>query len=378
MKETRILLASVLKPINDSRMFRKLGLSLAKLPQTQIQIVGYAAPKPVAPENISFYPLFRFKRLSINRFLSSWRYFKLLLQVSPAVIIIGTHELLPATLLYKIFRKCRVVYDIRENYYLNLTTQGIYSPGLSRLLANIIRLTERLTAPFIDYFFLAEKSYATELPFLKEKYLILENKYQPAAPPINNDLSSAGQKISAKEINLLYSGTISELYGVFWAINLLEALNQVAPIFRLTIIGYCPQPEVLIKLKNRIAANSSINLIGGDYLVPHADILAAIQNSHVGLLPYQPHPSTFNCVPTKLFEYLGNALPVIIQRNPLWEELIRQYEAGLNINFQNFDAPAIYATLINQIFYGHKNLNTVFWQTEEEKLLHWAQTILPI
>ncbi|MGV3585414.1 MAG: glycosyltransferase [Adhaeribacter sp.] len=378
MKETRILLASVLKPINDSRMFRKLGLSLAKLPQTQIQIVGYAAPKPVAPENISFYPLFRFKRLSINRFLSSWHFFKLLLGVSPAVIIIGTHELLLATVLYKIFRKCRVVYDIRENYYLNLTTQGVYSPWQSRLLANIIRLTERFTAPFVDYFFLAEKTYATELPFLGKKYLILENKYQPVSPPINNVLPTPGRKLPAKEINLLYSGTISELYGVFWAINLLEALNQVAPIFKLTIIGYCPQPEVLIKLKNRIATISTINLIGGDYLVPHADILAAIQNSHVGLLPYQPHPSTFNCVPTKLFEYLGNALPVIIQRNPLWEELIRQYEAGLIINFQDIDAPAIYAALTNHIFYQHKNLKEVFWHTEEEKLLHWAQTNLQI
>jgi glycogen(starch) synthase len=378
MKETRILLASVLKPINDSRMFRKLGLSLAKLPRTQIHIAGYAAPIPPAPENITFHPLFRFKRLGLSRFLASWHFFKLLWQLSPQVIIVGTHEFLLAALVYKIFRQYRLVYDIRENYYLNLTTQGIYSPFLSRLLANIIRLTERLTAPFVDYFFLAESSYAAELSFLQEKYLILQNKYQPVEKKIDFTVHYPGRQLPTGNINLLYSGTISELYGVFWAINLLEALNQVAPIFKLTIIGYCPQPEVLARLKALLSNQTAITLIGGDYLVPHADIIAAIHNSHVGLLPYQPHPSTFNCVPTKLFEYLGNALPVIIQQNPLWEVLIQQYEAGLAINFQDFDASAIYEALTNQTFYQHKNLKDIFWQSEEEKLLNWVKTILPI
>ncbi|GEO03698.1 glycosyl transferase family 1 [Adhaeribacter aerolatus] len=378
MKETRILLASVLKPINDSRMFRKLGLSLAKLPHTQILISGYTAFIPPAPANIHFHPLFRFKRLGIDRLKVSWLSFKLWWQIAPQVLIVGTHELLLAALVYKLFRPCRLIYDVQENYYLNLTTQGTYSPVLSRFLANTIRLTERFTAPFIDYYFLAESSYAAELPFLKNKFLILQNKYWPDSEESNQKVPFPGRQLPPDNIQLLYSGTISELYGVFRSIHLVEALNRIAPIFKLTIIGYCPQPAVLAKLKACIAGKAAITLIGGDYLVPHPEILAAIKKSHVGLLPYQPHPSTFNCVPTKLFEYLGNALPVIIQQNPLWETFIQKYSAGLAIDFGNMDAPAIYETLRSQIFYRNTTLTEVFWQSEEEKLFNWVKTILHV
>jgi glycogen synthase len=378
MNETRILLAAVLKPVNDSRMFRKLGLSLAKLPNTRIQVVGYRSPEPAAPANISFFPIFSFKRLGLGRFLASGQFFKLLWRLSPHIIILGTHELLLITVIYKIFRPCQIIYDVRENYYLNLTSQKVYPPVISLLLATSIRLTERFAARFIRYFFLAEKSYAPELPFLQNRYLILENKYQTPTPTPPIPAPFPGRKIPTGGIQLLYSGTISVLYGVFRAVALCEALNQVKPVFRLTIIGYCPQPEVLLQLKTRIANNAAITLIGGDVLVAHEQIVENIQKSHIGLLPYQLHPSTFNCVPTKLFEYLGHALPVLVQQNPLWEELLTKYDAGLAIDFGHFDATAIWDYLANHTFYEGKNLSEVYWNSEEKKLQDWAQTtILP-
>ncbi|MDB5264130.1 MAG: hypothetical protein JWQ14_3413 [Adhaeribacter sp.] len=379
MKETRILLASVLKPVNDSRMFWKLGLSLAKLPGVQVQIAGFRAPLPPAPENILFYPIFKFKRLSLGRFTAPFLFFKLLWRLTPQVIILGTHELLLITLVYKIFRPCRIIYDVRENYYLNLTSQQIYSPFTSRVLAQVVRLTERMAAIYVSGFFLAEKSYAPELPFLDNKYIVLENKYKPITPFLPNQNLLSGRRLPAKDINLLYSGTISELYGVFRAVNLCEALNKIAPIFRLTIIGYCPETKVLEKLKALVSKNESITLIGGDELVPHDKIVAAIQESHMGLLPYQPHPSTFNCIPTKLFEYLGHALPVLVQQNPLWEDLINQYDAGLAIDYSHFETASLFQIIINKTYYQNQNLAGVYWQEEEAKLLHFMQkTILTV
>ena len=46
MKKQRIVLASVLKPVDDTRMFEKIGKSLAREPKYEISIYGYPSNKP--------------------------------------------------------------------------------------------------------------------------------------------------------------------------------------------------------------------------------------------------------------------------------------------------------------------------------------------
>src|SRR5687767_11228246 len=104
MIKTRILLASVLKPVNDARMFHKLGLSLSKLPGSEVHIAGFAAPIPAAPAHVFFHPLFAFRRLAAGRLLVPFRYLRLLFRVQPTVIVAGTFELLLPSLLYKLLR----------------------------------------------------------------------------------------------------------------------------------------------------------------------------------------------------------------------------------------------------------------------------------
>lgn len=376
MIKNRILLASVLKPINDTRMYGKLGVSLAKLSRTHIHIAGYHGPIPPAPANMFFHPIFRFKRLSWQRFLAPLIFFKHLWKLSPHVIILGTHELLLISVIYKIFRRCRLIYDVRENYYLNLTSQKVYAPLTSRLLAFAIRITEKLTAPFVSHFFLAEKSYANELPFVQSKYLTLQNKFQPPYPQVPLPPVTKEIILPTHKIQLVYSGTISELYGVFRAVTLCKALNQVAPIYFLTIVGYCTQPAVLHRLKAEIAGNQRITLIGGDILVPHHKILQAIAQSHVGLLPYFPHPSLVGCVPTKLYEYIGQALPVIAQQNPLWQEQVNHYQAGITIDYEDYQALEVHEKLSQGKFFPQQDLTGAYWLSEEKKLLAWAETTI--
>jgi glycogen(starch) synthase len=373
MIKTRILLASVLKPVNDTRMFHKLGVSLSRLPATAVYICGFAAPQPAAPDNIFFYPLFAFRRLAPGRLLAPWRYLRLLFRVKPHLVVVGTFELLLPSLVYKLCHPCRLVYDIRENYYLNLKSQQVFPPLVRDVLAAAIRAIELLAAPAMSAFFLAEKSYRQELPFLGGKSLVLENKFKPypgaAAPaPLSLPL-----RLPAEDIRLLYSGTISELYGVFEAIDLCCRLNACKPVFSLTIIGYCPQPKTLARVRAAIRDKPYICLAGGSHLVPHQQIVAAIQESHLGLLPYHPHPSLFNCRPTKLFEYLAAGLPVLVQHNPNWQPLIDNCAAGILIDYKHYDPAALLQQLAQRTFYAHKDLRAFTWEKEEEKLYHWMK-----
>ena len=354
-------------------MFEKLGVSISKLPGIEVHICGFKAPLPTNNANILFYPIFFFRRISISRVTAQLKFLKLLFKVKPQLLIVGTHELLVSSLLYKAICPCTVMYDVQENYYLNLTTQKIYSPIIRYVAAGLIRGIEKLAAPFIHTFFLAEESYSHELNFTRNKFLILQNKYKPNAA---TDLPAASNGIQlppSGQIKLLYSGTISELYGIFEAILFCEALHQVNPRYNLIIVGYWPQTSIGEKVKQLIRNKPYITLLGGDYLMPHTEIVRAITTSHVGLLPYHLHPSLVNCLPTKLFEYMAHHLPLVVQDNPVWNKIVHQYQAGINIDFKNPDPHLIRQLLEERIFYRHVPLEEVLWLAEEEKLLYYLK-----
>lgn len=378
MNKTRILLSSVLKPINDNRMFEKLGLSLSKLPETEVHICGFKAPVPAAPANVFFYPLNYFSRLSLTRLSAQFKYFCLLFRVKPQVIIIGTHELLLISLLYKLTYACHLIYDVQENYYLNISRQPVYPRFIRHLIAAIIRTNEILASCFIKAFFVAEESYVQELPFLKNKYLVLQNKYKPSAQAKVTGYTCTGKVIlpESRHIRLLYSGTISELNGIYEAIELCELLYKINPAYTLTIIGNWHLTETGRKVRAFIKNKPYINLIGGDYLVPHTQIIEAVGTSHVGLLPYHPHVSISRCIPTKLFEYLANALPMIIRQNVYWDNIINSYQAGLIIDYRNYNAAAINQQLLQTTFYQHISLEPAYWNSEEQKLSAWFKSTI--
>lgn len=373
MSEKRILLASLLKPVNDTRMYEKLGLSLCRLPGVQVHVCGFEAAIPAdVPRNVHFHPIFRFERLSLKRARAQLLYYRLLRNLKPDLVIACTHELLLPSIYYARRYKAKLVYDVQENYTLNLTAQHNYKTGLKHLLARGVGSIEKAAAQSINHYLVAEQSYPQELPFLENNYTLIENKYKPSPA---YTLPGTPVTLPPGPLRLLYSGTISETYGVFEAIAFADAIQQLRPGSTLTIIGYSPRKETWQQVKEMAARKSYLQLIGGDKLVPHQQIVQQIQQSDLGLLPYQPNESTFRCIPTKLYEYMAHALPVIAQQNPLWRTIIVQHAAGASINFAACDAGTLLQALQQQQFYTAGVPTDICWGAEEQKLL---QAIAPL
>ena len=121
---TVILLASVLKPLDDTRMFGKFGCTLAGRPDTVVHVAGREAPRPAsAPANLHTHTLLRGTRLSWARLQAQARYWQLLQQVQPQLVVVHAPELLPLTLLWQALGRRQFLYDVRENYALNIRTQ---------------------------------------------------------------------------------------------------------------------------------------------------------------------------------------------------------------------------------------------------------------
>jgi glycosyltransferase involved in cell wall biosynthesis len=374
--------------LDDTRLYGKLARTLATAqPAAAVWVAGRQAAPPDALGGFRFVSLLRGSRLSLGRLLAQWRYWQLLRRAQPTLVVVAAPELLPLTLLWqRLGRGRQFIYDIQENYALNIRSQGVYPAAVRGLLAAGLRCVEAAAARRAAALLLAEASYADELPFINalpaSRVLLLENKYQPQPGEV---LPRAARPLPAptEPLRLLFSGTISELNGVREAIALAQQLRAIAAWpggVQLTVIGFCQQPALLTELQ-AIAQNEAawLTLIGGVEIVPHASIVAEIGRSHLGLLSYRPHPSTARCRPTKLFEYLAHGLPVLVPPNPLWAELVRQYAAGLVVDFgQPAAAAQVAATLPTSTFYS-AGLPTeaVLWAGEGKKLGHLLESLLP-
>lgn len=376
-----VLLASVLKPLDDTRMYGKFGCTLAERPNTTVHVAGRAAASPHGrPANLHTHCLLKGSRLSWARLAAQWRYWQLLRRLQPDLVVVHAPELLPLTLLWHwLSGNGRFLYDIRENYALNVTTQQVYGGFTRRWLAAGLRWVEAQAAHQATAVLLAEASYADELPFLEalppNQVLLLENKYQPAS--MAPAMLPRPLPAPAEPLRLLYSGTISRLNGITEALALAEELHRSRPGGALlTVIGFCQQPSLLLELQQRQQTNFAwLRLVVAAGPVPHSTIVTEIQQSHVGLLLYQPHPSTERCRPTKLFEYLAHGLPMLIPANPLWEELVRRYQAGLIVDLRYITEAAHALQEITAagstsapLFYPEGIPAAAFWVSEGIKL----------
>ena len=95
-----IVVASVLKPVDDVRLYEKFALSLGQTNKYDINIIGFSTKNTPSQSNIKYYPIFKFRRMSIHRVLAPINYWICLRKLQPDLIIVTTAELLPVSCIY--------------------------------------------------------------------------------------------------------------------------------------------------------------------------------------------------------------------------------------------------------------------------------------
>jgi glycosyltransferase involved in cell wall biosynthesis len=368
IKKRRIVLASVLKPVNDPRMFEKIGQSLS--PHYEVHIIGTKSKTDSSHDNIIFHPLASYARLSIDRIVAPLRILKKILYLKPALLIICTHELLWVVLIAKIFLRCPVVYDIRENYFRNILYTNSFPALLRIFIALYVRIKEWMTIPAINNCFLAEAGYEKELRFVGRKKIILENKVKKILLPPAGKWSADDQKI-----HLLFTGTLAPTTGIFVAIDLATRLHGVEPRIQLHIIGFSPLHSVYHEIKNQTKDKNFIFFKESPEPVSHVEILSAIQKADFGIIAYPRNLSTENTIPTKLFEYLGYRLPILLLDFAPWVAKCRGFSAAIPFHHNNPDTAGILYAMAHHKFYSEAP-NDVFWEAEEAQLLQTVDRLL--
>ncbi len=356
----KILIASFLKPVNDIRSYKKIAKSLAINSGYDLYCIGYPANIELSDNKVKLLPLSYFNKSGFGRIKARWEAYKYYVKVKPELIIVNSPDLLVVTCIYKILFGSKIIYDIRENYFRNLWYQKNYFFCLRHLLALLTRSKEVFLSPLFSYFILAEKVYATQLNFIGNRYIVIENK--SLAPT-----KKRGEKKNSSSIQFLISGTIATEYGVLEGINFFTKIVELNPNSSLKIIGYCANKYLHQKLIGLAKTNSKISLEIESNPVEHSKIEQSIIDSDFGLLPYRKNQSIQGKWPTKIFEYMAHQLPIIIEKNKVWNEFIAKHNAGISIDFSTNPSTNI-STLLSQKFYNTPLPHNIFWRSEELKL----------
>lgn len=367
MKKRRLVIASILKPIDDSRMLEKIAVSLVKSGGFTVDIIGY--PSKVRPEveGVTLHPLAPFRRLSFSRLFSRFRVLRKVFAIKPNLLIVNTHELLTVAVVARLLLGTRIIYDIRENYFRNILYGGTLPPMIREVVALSVRLKEKLTSVFFHLFLLAEQGYASEMRFFGRRFEVVGNK-----AIVSGATSTVAP--ARTRCNLVFTGTLAQSTGVFEAIRLAKILHDVSPDITLSIIGYCAKASDLGKLKAAISPNKFITLTGGGQLVPHGQIMKALTTADFGIICYPPSPHTVNSIPTKLYEYLSIGLPIILQNHKPWVDWCAPANACIPVDFASIDGKTLLEQMRSSTFYTSPPID-VLWDSEEAKLLSALEKI---
>lgn len=342
----KILIASLLKPADDVRGFERFALSL--VPDFEVFMVGAPSlsPLPDVP-HIHFLPYDFFPRRFGQRLRALLAFHRRLWQVNPDMLIVQSPDLLPFAVFYSLLHpRCRLIYDVRENYLLNILYQGYYRGTGKYLLAFSARAVERVCSLRINRYWTAEKSYAEEMPFLKGKFDFVPNKFAPLQP-----VRRGRPLADPNRLRLIYTGTISRAYGTHLAVELAKKIHQIAPQTSLLVIGSCTDAKYLRELEEIIAYCPFIVWKVYNRPVNHQSIVDALTDADLAVMPYLPNRSTERCVPTKIYEYMAFRLPFLMPANPLWESITAPYRASLTVDFQDFDAEKLLRKIRTTRFY---------------------------
>lgn len=366
--KSTLVIASVLKPVDDSRMYEKIGLTLARSGKYDVHVIGCESASSENPW-ITQHAFKPFGRVSLRRFFAPWSILFRSLPLKPRIFMITTHELLYVALVLKIFTRCKIIYDVQENYYWNILYTTAFPLLLKPFVALYVRGKETLSASYIDHFLLAEKGYESELKFHRSRFTTIENKVSVAPPERKPD-----PIVYKNPLRLIFSGTLAETTGVFTAIDLAVKLHVIDDRFRFTIIGYCAQHRVLEKIRMLIQPRPFIELIARESPVPHAEIFRHIQRADFGMVTYQINPSTMNSIPTKMYEYLGFRLPILLVNHKPWIDFCLPYSAAVVFDPAHFDAAHIYRDMMSKCFYTSDPID-VYWKAEEPRLLQTVASV---
>jgi hypothetical protein len=355
-KKKKIVIASVLKPVDETRMYGKMATSLASRGH-EVYVYGSSATQVLPHSTVALHDHRLQKRLSLHRLTIPWRLLRKWLTVKPVILIICSHELLLVALIYKLLKPVKLIYDVQENYYLNILHTPAFPAILRFPIAFYTRLKENLSATFIAHFFLAESVYAEQLGFIKNAYSIIPNT-------VTEPETTRGKNQGYS--NWLFTGTLAGSTGIYKVIELVKALHSIDSTINLTICGFAPSVKEQLRIRSACSGLGYISLKGIEIPVSHSKIVEAIHQAEIGFIYYPPAKHTTGRMPTKFYEYSSWKLPILTWKDQAIANVVIDFGLGWVLNGDESTAEVLSKILSLPISKPLPHAH--FWEHSEKQL----------
>lgn len=285
----------------------------------------------------------------------------------PDLIIVG--------LFLKIFGK-KVVYDVHEDYPVQILHKTWIPSAVRPLIAYIFNIYEKLSSYYFD-------GIVAATPLIASRFKHSNIATVPNYPILSELFSANLDEYALRPFHIVYAGQITESRGIIEMINTIGILKDTHNV-TLKLLGTF---KCSIEIEKRVRASNGWSNVDFAGWINRDEIGKIMSTSRIGLVLLHPLENYLESYPAKLFDYMAAGLPVIASNFPLWQEIVNSANCGLTVDPLNIDeiASAIKWLLDNPEEAAQMGLNGQSaakehynWEISSVRLISLYRKIAPV
>lgn len=365
----RVMIFSSVHPHDDSRIFHKQAVSLARAGyKVELHAVAPFKRRKLKGVHVVGVPKAssRWRRLWLG-----WVLYQRALKSKADLFHFHDPELLPWGVLLAWRTGRPVIYDAHEDLPKQILTKPWIPQTWRKPLARIVNLIEKRTAQRCSAVITATESIYKQFNGVKQREVI---KNYPLRMPSNRSSKRNG-------INrIIYIGGISYLRGYKEMIEMMDHIPKELKA-ELHLIGPLQHIKDLDRDQDQLK-KKRVYIHGR---IPFVEVKEWLKKGKVGLVCLHPIENYRESLPIKMFEYMAAGLPFIATDFPLWREIVEKSKAGFVVDPLNPKEIADRVTMLlsdsslrtqmgEQGRVAHEQIYN--WSIEEKKLLSLYQGLL--
>ncbi|MGH8249546.1 MAG: glycosyltransferase family 4 protein [Steroidobacteraceae bacterium] len=378
VSDNTIVQLTTVHPRNDTRILYRQTHALARCPQWSVTLLVAdgqgSGTKDIAGVAVRIVDVGKPAAGRLGRaVIGSLRALAQTRKLGAALVHFHDPELIPAGMILKLLG-CKVIYDVHEDYPLQILHKYWLPPILRRPTAWSMKAVEWLAARLFDAVVCANPKAAERFP--RGRTVIVQN-FPIAAELVVPEREPYGQRPHS----FVYVGGIASIRGARKMVEAIDILD-VAGAARLDFAGsYSPA-----SLEAELSALPGWSRVRYHGWATRPEVAKLLSEARAGLVVLQPTQNYPDAYPVKMFEYMAAGVPVIASDFPLWRSIVDGARCGLLVD--PTDSTAIAAAMHWILEHpseaeamGRRGRSAVEqtynWTRESEKLLRLYSKLMP-
>lgn len=222
----------------------------------------------------------------------------------------------------------RVVFDVHEDIPQDIADKPWIPAPMRAPISAASALALRMMQRFYSAIVTATPAIARRFP---HRRTVVVHNY----PRIEELPANASRPLAERDRAVIYLGSVTELRCIEEMVRA-AASPALGPGIVVRIAGTFENGD----LERRIRSLPSWKRVEYLGLLPRGEAMRALENARVGLLLFRAAANHDECMPTKLFEYLGAGLPVVISNTMQCSSIVLENDCGVVVDPRDIDGVA--------------------------------------